>query len=133
MAIILAEINKVRALLQDYVTQGDLANELIKVNSKFKQCNDHTDEEIEKVRREFKLKLDKKGEQADIKKVADDMAALRALLGNKRGSQANIVDLGTPMNNKSVPAIDPDFMNNFKELQELVNQIEQYTIYLQIQ
>jgi len=69
MALILAEINKLRVMFADYATQGDMANELQKFTLKFKSIYDHIDEEIEKVRREFKNKLDKKVDLPDFQKI----------------------------------------------------------------
>lgn len=43
-----------------------MANELQKFTLKFKSIYDHIDEEIEKVRREFKNKLDKKVDLPDF-------------------------------------------------------------------
>lgn len=107
LQIILAEINKVRNLLHDYVTQGDLAYEMQKQNLKNKQLHDHVDDEIDKVRREFKNKLDKKVEQADLQKVQNELAHLRDLI-TKHRRESQIVNTDSPA--IKGPQLDPDFL-----------------------
>ncbi|CAK84434.1 unnamed protein product (macronuclear) [Paramecium tetraurelia] len=124
MVIILAEINKIRAQLENYATQQDLTNLGQKVALQQKQTYDHIDEEIEKVRREFKLNLNKKGDLSEQEKIKNELAQLKDILNkNKRGSQQQIDN--SP--NKG-PQLSPDFLNTFKELQDQVAQNEQELI-----
>ena len=60
VAMILGEINKLRAQLPEYCTNSEFQNDSSKKDSKLKSVSDRIDEEIDKVRREFKGKLEKK-------------------------------------------------------------------------
>ncbi|CAD8100068.1 unnamed protein product [Paramecium primaurelia] len=124
MVIILAEINKIRALLENYATQQDLTNLGQKVALQQKQTYDHIDEEIEKVRREFKMNLGKKGDLTEQEKLKNEIAQIKDLLNKtKRGSQPQLDN--SPSKG---PQLSPDFLNTFKELQDQVAQNEQELI-----
>ncbi|CAK95116.1 unnamed protein product (macronuclear) [Paramecium tetraurelia] len=124
MVIILAEINKIRALLENYATQSDLTNLGQKVALQQKQTYDHIDEEIEKVRREFKLNLNKKGDLSEQEKIKNELTQLKDILNkSKRGSQPQLDNSPT-----KGPQLSPDFLNTFKELQDQVAQNEQELI-----
>ncbi|CAD8101667.1 unnamed protein product [Paramecium sonneborni] len=124
MVIILAEINKIRALLENYATQQDLTNLGQKVALQQKQTYDHIDEEIEKVRREFKINLGKKGELSEQEKIKNEISQIKDLLNKtKRGSQPQLDN--SPSKG---PQLSPDFLNTFKELQDQVAQNEQELI-----
>ncbi|CAK63000.1 unnamed protein product (macronuclear) [Paramecium tetraurelia] len=120
VALILAEINKLRDQLQNYCTTTDFQNENAKRELRIKFVQDHADEELEKARREFKSKVDKKVEQTEIAKVEKDIIQLREQLGKsqQRKSQPNIE---TPLRQSNV---EKELQNQIKELQQSIKEIE---------
>ncbi|CAD8092614.1 unnamed protein product [Paramecium primaurelia] len=120
VALILGEINKLRDQLQNYCTITDFQNENTKKEMKIKVVQDRADEELEKARREFKSKIDKKAEQADIAKLEKEIMQLREQIGKsqQRKSQPNIE---TPLKQSNA---DKELNNQIKELQQQLKEIE---------
>ncbi|CAD8120395.1 unnamed protein product [Paramecium sonneborni] len=120
VALILGEINKLREQLQNYCLITDFQNENTKKEVRIKIVQDHADEELEKARREFKIKIDKKAEQADIAKLEKEIIQLREQIGKsqQRKSQPHVE---TP---QKQPNIDKELQNQIKELQQTLKEIE---------
>ncbi|CAD8119339.1 unnamed protein product [Paramecium sonneborni] len=120
VALILGEINKLREQLQNYCPIQDFQNENTKKEMKIKIVQDHADEELEKARREFKSKIDKKAEQADITKLEKEIIQLREQIGKsqQRKSQAHVETPLKPSNTEK------ELQNLIKELQQSIKEIE---------
>ncbi|CAK59776.1 unnamed protein product (macronuclear) [Paramecium tetraurelia] len=120
VALILVEINKLRDQLQNYCTTTDFQNENTKKEMKMKSVQDHADEELEKARREFKSKNDKKAEQTDIAKLEKDISQLREQLGKSQQRQSSM-QIETPLRHSNN---DKELLHQIKELQQSIKEIE---------
>ncbi|CAD8101586.1 unnamed protein product [Paramecium primaurelia] len=120
VALILGEINKLRDQLQIYCTIIDFQNENTKKEMKMKIVQDHADEELEKARREFKSKIDKKAEQTDIAKLEKDIIYLKEQIGKSQQRQSSIL-IETPLKQGNT---DKELLNQIKELQQSIKEIE---------
>ncbi|CAD8182710.1 unnamed protein product [Paramecium pentaurelia] len=120
VALILGEINKLRDQIQNYCTIIDFQNENTKKEMKMKIVQDHADEELEKARREFKSKIDKKAEQTDIAKLEKDIIQLKEQIGKSQQRQSSIL-IETPLKQGNT---DKELLNQIKELQQSIKEIE---------